>query len=386
MLPPETRNPDPSGRVLPENTASDDRAAWMALHLVPGLGSRSIQKLIDRFGHPGPVFRAGLKELQAAAGLTEAVAGRIRRKAFSSDPRRELTRVEQLGGRVLTFRDPGYPRALRQIPGPPMVLYLRGLDLPASQDMVTLVGSRTPTPYGVKTARALASELAERGVGVVSGMARGIDAAAHWGALEQGGYTAAVLGTGVDRIYPWANRELFSRILEHGTVLSEFPLGTPPEGRNFPMRNRIVSGLSRGVVVVEAARKSGSLITASLALDQGREVLAVPGSVRSQRSAGCHFLLKQGAALVESADDILEVLGLAGTPGSPIERSEPADRGSTLNPQEKGVYDMLGDDPVHIDEIIIASGMAVQHVLGLLTRLELTGLIEQLPGKMFVRT
>lgn len=371
---------------MPENTVSDDRSAWMALHLVPGLGSRSIQKLIDRFGRPGRVFRAGLKELQAAAGLSEAVAGRIRRKVFSNDPHRELMRVEQLGGRVLTFRDSGYPRRLRQIPGPPMVLYLRGQDLPTSQDMVTLVGSRTPTPYGVKTARGLASGLAERGIGVVSGMARGIDTAAHWGALEGGGYTLAVLGTGVDRIYPWANRELFERILEQGTVLSEFPLGTPPEGRNFPIRNRIVSGLSSAVVVVEAARRSGSLITASLALDQGREVMAVPGSVRSKRSDGCHFLLKQGAALAESADDILEVLGLARTPGPRNGHLDTPDRGSSLGPEEKPVYDILGDDPVHIDEIIDASGMAVQHVLSLLTRLELTGLIEQLPGKMFVRT
>ena len=371
---------------MPENTPSDDRSAWVALHLVPGLGSRSIHKLIDRFGDPERVFRAGLKELQNAAGLAGDVAGRIRRKAFSTDPDRELRRVERLGGRVLTFRDPAYPRALRQIPGPPMVLYLRGRDLPGSQDLVTLVGSRTPTPYGVKTAGALASGLAERGIGVVSGMARGIDAAAHWGAFGAGGYTAAVLGTGVDRIYPRINRELFSRLLERGTVLSEFPLGTPPEGRNFPMRNRIVSGLSRGVVVVEAARRSGSLITASLALDQGREVMAVPGSVRSQRSAGCHFLLKQGAALVESAGDILEVLGLERGTATPDRRSEGAGRGPALDPKEKRVYDLLGDDPVHIDEIVTASGMAVQHVLGLLTRMELTGLIEQLPGKMFVRT
>jgi DNA processing protein len=369
---------------MPENRPSAHRSAWVALHLVPGLGSRSIHKLIARFGDPERVFGAGLKELQAAAGLTEDVAGRIRRRSFSNDPRQELRRIEQLGGRVLTFRDPDYPRALRQIPGPPALIYLRGRDLPASRDMVTLVGSRTPTPYGLKTAGALASGLAERGIGVVSGMARGVDAAAHWGALEAGGYTAAVLGTGVDRIYPRANRELFSRILERGTLLSEFPLGTPPEGRNFPMRNRIVSGLSRGVVVVEAARRSGSLITASLALDQGREVMAVPGSIRSQRSAGCHFLLKQGAALVESADDILDVLGL--DRGITARHREAEERDPHLDPEEKRVYDMLGDDPVHVDEIIAASGMAVQHVLGTLTRMELTGLIEQLPGKMFVRT
>ncbi len=267
-----------------------------------------------------------------------------------------------------------------------MVVYLRGRDIPADLDMVGVVGSRTPTPYGVNTARKLASDLSSMGIGVVSGMARGIDAAAHRGALECKGFTIAVLGTGVDRIYPRANRELFFRILEQGAAVSEFPLGTPPEGRNFPKRNRIVSGLSRGVVIVEAARKSGSLITASLALDQGREVFAVPGSVRSQRSAGCHFLLKQGAALAESADDVLENLGL---PRHTRERREslfnapsPA---ASMGREEARIYDMMGDDPVHIDEIVGASGMGTGSVLSLLTKMELIGLIEQLPGKMFVR-
>lgn len=369
---------------MPQNTGSDHRSEWVALHLVPGLGSRSMHRLVDRFGHPNRVFRASLKELQAS-GLSDTVARRVRQKVFSRDPDRELRELERMGGRVLTFRDPDYPPPLRRIPGPPMVLYQRGRPLDAHRAQVTVVGSRTPTPYGVKTAKGLASGLSERGVCVVSGMARGIDAASHWGALAGGGHTVAVLGTGVDRLYPRANRELFARLAEQGTLLSEFALGTPPEARNFPMRNRIVSGLSRGVVVVEAAHKSGSLITASLALDQGREVMAVPGSIHSHRSSGCHFLLKQGAALVESADDILEVLGIAGSESPSRRGLETLEQALLLDPRERRIYDMLCDDPIHIDDITGGSGLAVQTVLSLLTKLELTGLIEQLPGKMFVR-
>ncbi len=369
---------------MPQNTGSDHRSEWVALHLVPGLGSRSMHRLIDRFGHPDRVFRASLKELQAY-GLSETVARRVRQKVFSRDPHQELSEMERMGGRVLTFRDPDYPRSLRRIPGPPMVLYQRGQPLDAHRARVTVVGSRTPTHYGIKTAKTLASDLSERGVCVVSGMARGIDAAAHWGALASAGHTVAVLGTGLDRLYPRANRELFTRLADHGTLLSEFPLGTPPEARNFPMRNRIVSGLSRGVVVVEAAHKSGSLITASLALDQGREVMAVPGSIHSHRSSGCHFLLKQGAALVESAGDILEVLSISDSEPPSRGDLEAFERTSHLDPREKRIYDMLCDDPIHIDDITGGSGLEIQTVLGLLTKLELTGLIEQLPGKMFVR-
>ncbi len=371
---------------MPNNTGTDDTYSWLALHLTPGLGSRSIHRLIDRFGTPGRVLQANLDQLQAAGGLRKEVARRIREKSYQRDPEQELKEVEKLGARIVTFRDPSYPRALRQIPDPPMVVYFRGRSIPADLDLVGVVGSRTPTPYGVRTARGLASDLASMGIGVVSGMARGIDAAAHWGALECKGFTVAVLGTGVDRVYPRVHRDLFFRILDHGAAVSEFPLGTPPEGRNFPKRNRIVSGLSRGVVIVEAARKSGSLITASLALDQGREVLAVPGSIRSQRSAGCHFLLKQGAALAESADDVLETLGLprrAGEcRGSRFHTHSPH---ASMGREETRIYDMLGDDPIHIDEIVGTSGMGIGNALSLLTKMELIGLIEQLPGKMFVR-
>lgn len=372
---------------MPRKAGTEDTYSWVALHLTPGLGNRSIQRLVDRLGSPAQVLQAGLKELQAAAGLKEEVARRIRKKEYLRDPETELIEAEKLGSRLLTFRDPSYPRILRQIPDPPMVLYHRGRVLPTDLNMIGVVGSRTPTPYGVKVARSIASGLAAVGIGVVSGMARGIDAAAHRGAFEAGGFTVAVLGTGIDRVYPRAHRDLFFSILERGAVLSEFPLGTPPDGRNFPRRNRIVSGLTRGVVIVEAARRSGSLITASLALDQGREVFAVPGSVLSLRSAGCHFLLKQGAAIAESADDIIETLNLQGLAfedrvfgGLAAPCPMPS-----MGMEEQKLYKIIGDDPVHIDEIVDSSSMGIGNVLSLLTKMELIGLIEQLPGKMFVR-
>lgn len=346
-----------------------------------------MQKLLDLFGCPEAVFRASMKELRNVGRLREDVARRIRERIFSVDPERELRRIEQLGARILTFRDAAYPVTLRQITTPPMVLYVKGRRLPVHQDQVAVVGSRSPTPYGVRTAGNLAADLGGKGFGVVSGMARGIDTAAHWGALDTHGCTVAVLGTGIDRVYPRSNGKLFERIVEKGAVVTEFPLGTPPEPQNFPIRNRIISGLARGVVVVEAAQKSGSLITASLALDQGRDVLAVPGSVRSFKSKGCHFLLKQGAALAESAEDVVETLGL-----QPRITASPADPDGmdpqcvALDPDEARVMALLGDDPVHIDRIVREARMAPSNVLSLLTKMELTGLIEQLPGKLFVRT
>lgn len=223
-----------------------------------------------------------------------------------------------------------------------------------------------------------------RGVGIVSGMARGIDSAAHRGCLGGHGFTVAVLGTGIDVVYPASNRDLYDQIVKKGAVISEFPPGTPPEPRNFPIRNRIISGLSRGIVVVEATKNSGSLITASLALEQGREVFAVPGSINSFKSSGCHFLIKQGAALVENSDDVLEGIGL--NYNKTLKRDitkEPTP--PFMDDSEKAVFDTLGDYPVHIDQIAREAKLEHPLVSGVLVRMELKGLIKQLPGKMFVR-
>jgi DNA processing protein len=242
-----------------------------------------------------------------------------------------------------------------------------------SQDFIAIVGSRNATHYGLRTAEQIGRDLASLGFGVVSGLARGIDSAAHWGCLRGKGFTAAVLGTGIDVIYPASNKRLFDMILEHGALISEFPAGTHPDPRNFPIRNRIISGLSKGVVVVEATKRSGSLITAGMALEQGRDVFAVPGSIDSFKSTGTHLLIKQGAKLVEHADDIVEELGAPSANGleAPGFR-ETASSHSNLEGPEKDIYDLIGDYPLHIDQIVRTLQMAPGEVLGFLMTMELS--------------
>jgi len=363
---------------------SENRVDWLALHLVPGLGNMAFKKLLDRFGDPAEVFRAAPTDLAQVEGIRKQVAQGIAQRQFSQDPQSVLRDLEKLGARIVVFSDPAYPEALREIHDAPMVLYTKGLDIPAKTTFVAVVGSRNSTPYGVKTAENLAQGLARRGLGIVSGMARGIDSAAHWGCIVGRGFTVGVLGTGIDTVYPPSNKKLFDVINEKGAVITEFPLKTPPEPKNFPIRNRLISGLSRGVIVVEATMKSGSLITASVALEQGREVFAVPGSVHSFKSKGCHFLLKQGAKLVENADDVLDELGL--------NYSYTAKKDSYSEPplppmedNEKKVYDLIGDYPVHIDDIVREGHMEPGAASAILMRMELKGIIRQLPGKLFVR-
>jgi DNA processing protein len=365
--------------IPPEN-----RVDWLALHLVPGLGNMAFKKLLDRFGDPAEVFRAAPKDLAQVEGLRKQVAQGIAQQRFSQDPQSVLRDLEKLEARMVVFSDPDYPEPLREIHDPPMVLYAKGLDIPAKTTFVAVVGSRNSTPYGVKTAENLAQGLARRGLGIVSGLARGIDSAAHWGCVEGRSFSVGVLGTGIDVVYPPSNKKLFDVMNEKGAVITEFPLKTPPEPKNFPIRNRLISGLSRGVIVVEATMKSGSLITASVALEQGREVFAVPGSVHSFKSKGCHFLLKQGAKLVENADDVLDELGLnysyADKKDSYTEPPLPP-----LEDNEKKVYDLLGDYPVHIDDIAREGNMEPGTASAVLMRMELKGIVRQLPGKLFVR-
>ncbi|HDR14781.1 MAG TPA: DNA-protecting protein DprA, partial [Desulfobacteraceae bacterium] len=277
----------------------DERLLWLALHLIPGLGSALFRRLVGHFGSPGEVFKAGVDEIAGVHGVSKAMARRISGRRHYIDPEGELYKAEGIGARIVCFPDDGYPKLLREIHNPPMVLYMKGVDIPPDVLLFAMVGSRNPTDYGLESAERLAAGLAARGAWVVSGLARGIDSAAHWGALLAGGDTVAVLGTGIDCIYPSGNEALSRRIVQRGCLVSEFPLGSPPEPKNFPIRNRIISGLSNGVVVVEAAKSSGSLITASAALEQGRDVFAVPGSISSFASVGTHHLIKQGAKLVE---------------------------------------------------------------------------------------
>jgi len=362
---------------------SDTKFSWLALKMIPNLGNITYKRLLDRFGDPANVFTATLKDLIEVEGLRAETAKRIVARAWEENPDDELRRLRKSGARLITIFDPSYPKDLREIHDPPPLLYLKGNDIPQGKTMVSVIGSRNPSHYGLKITEEICQGLAMRKIAVVSGMARGIDSAAHWGCLRGRGFTVAVLGSGIDIIYPESNSRLFNYIVEKGSVITEFPLASPPEPRNFPIRNRIISGLSKGVVVVEASKRSGSLITASLALDQGREVFAVPGSIESFKSTGTHLLIKQGAKLVENADDILEELGL----NYPYSRQVTTDKKIApppLEEDEKRIYDILGNYPIHIDQIVRNSEMDAAWVASLLTRLELKGAIRQLPGKMFV--
>ncbi len=358
---------------------------WLALYLVQGLGNVGAHCLLKAFGDPVRIFEAPLADLANVDGITESVAHNIVERKFALDPEEEMERIGKVGGRVIPFESPEYPCLLKEIHDPPLILYARGRSIPGDHTFIAIVGSRNPTHYGRKVAAELARDIAGAGFGVVSGMARGIDGAAHWGCLKGKGFTVGVVGTGLDIIYPSVNKKLFEEVWGQGAVVSEFPMRTPPEPRHFPIRNRIISGIARGVVVVEATRKSGSLITASQALDQGREVFAVPGSVFSPKSGGTHYLIKQGAKLVERTQDVLEEIYPAGFSSTDIGngQSEPPPEMSEL---EEKIYDLLADYPKHIDELVRELDLDPGELSGILLNMELCGLVKQLPGRMFVRS
>lgn len=364
----------------------DKRLAWLALYLIPGLGNGTMRRLIRRFQTPEGVFEADLDTLLAVDGMREGVAEKIVTRSLLPEAEQELKQAEACGARLLVYADPSYPGLLKNIHHPPMVLYVKGNDIPQDKTFVGIVGSRNPTHYGLKAADMLGAGLAKNGVGVVSGLARGIDSAAHIGCLRGDGFTVAVIGTGIDRVYPASNQALFEQVAARGAIISEFPTGTPPEPRNFPIRNRIISGLSHGVAVVEATLRSGSLITASLALDQNREVFAVPGSIDSFKSRGTHYLIKQGAKLIENADDIVSELGMRGEGfDRPGDRSAAAVSIEEMDPVERKIYELIGPYPVHVDHIARVGELDPGEVSSVLMNMELKGMVKQLPGKRFVR-
>ena len=354
--------------------------------MIPGLGNNAFKNLLGKFGTPKNVFEAGLSELVEVELVRKDIAQKIVNREFALNPEEELRKVEKCNARIITYMDPSYPLLLKEIHSPPMLLYVNGKDIPVNKIYIAVVGSRNPTHYGLKAAETLGEGLAMRRVGVVSGLARGIDSAAHKGCLRGGGFTIAVMGTGIDVTYPAPNKKLIKQIMENGAVVSEFPMGTPPEPKNFPIRNRIISGLSRGVAVVEATKQSGSLITASLALDQDRDVFAVPGSVNSFKSTGTHFLIKQGAKLIENADDILDEFsrGDRGVEESDVLRSSPIEP-LDMDESERKIFEIISDYPMHIDQIGRLGGMDPGGILSALMKMELKGIVKQLPGKMFVR-
>jgi len=367
-------------------TSQDETYHWMALYMIPGLGNIAFKNLLAKFGNPEAVFEAGISELIEVEGVRKETARKITNREFTTEPEEELRNAEKFNARIMIYTDPSYPGILKEIHDPPMLLYVKGEDIPVNRTFIAVVGSRNASHYGLKAAENIGEGLATCGVGVVSGLARGIDSASHRGCLRGKGFTIAVMGTGIDVVYPTPNKRLLNQVIESGAAISEFPLGSPPEPRNFPIRNRIISGLSKGVVVVEATKKSGSLITASLALDQGREVFAVPGSIESFKSTGTHFLIKQGARLVENSDDILDELGLRQTSFQTSGLWKYGSQGPPdMDEHERKIYEIIEGYPLHIDEIVRLGGMDAGEALGILMRMELKGIVRQLPGKMFVR-
>lgn len=360
-----------------------EREAWLALNMVPHVGPATFALLIEHFGTARRILKAPLKAFAGVPGIGPVTAQAIRSFPAAETIARERKRMAARRLRFLTLRDAEYPAPLRRIPQPPPVLYIRGRWEERDCRAVAIVGSRNATPYGREVADRLAFDLVMRGLTIVSGLARGIDAAAHRGALRAGGRTIAVLGSGADIVYPAEHRKLAEAIAERGALLSEFPLGTGPLKGNFPRRNRLISGLSIGVVVVEAAVNSGALITANHALEQGREVFAVPGRARGQFSQGCHRLIKAGAKLTEGWEDVLEEFGgrvLVPQEAIPVVPPLPP-----LEGEEEQVLPLVGEEPLHIDAIIARSRLPAPAVAAALLSLEMKGWVKQLSGKTFVR-
>jgi DNA processing protein len=363
---------------LGKNTVS-----WVALNLALCPNVLVLRSLLDRFGSPEAILAATEERLGSIGGVSGRLIRRLKDPHLARAAENELRRADRLHARILIRDDPGFPGILAQLPDPPPLLYVRG-DLRDSDDpAVAVVGSRRATTYGVEMARSLAAEIAEAGVTVVSGLARGIDEAAHRGALEAGGRTLAFLGSGIDRIYPRESVPLARSISLSGAVLSEFPLGTPPLPGNFPVRNRLISGVSRGTLVVEAAPRSGSLITARMALEQGREVFAVPGRVTGEKAIGPNSLIQQGAKLVMRGRDVLEEIpGVA----LPPESLGPEPASEEAHGEEKAILAALPEgEAVALDDLAAAAGMEPGALLAALLKLEMEEKVRQLPGGRYLR-
>jgi DNA processing protein len=356
-----------------------DIESWIALSLVPEIGPVTFRRLFSIYGDPAAVFAAPGKELSAIDGVGQRKAKNIKNFSAWKDIGKQIREIERCNAKVLTFPSPEYPAMLRQLEDAPVILYVRGTVRDEDRFAVALVGTRKATPYGRIVAEKLSSELGASGFTIVSGMARGIDTMAHAGALSSGGRTIAVLGSGIDKAYPPENRVLMEKIAGSGCVVSEFPLGTEPNRENFPRRNRLISGLSMGVVVVEAAAGSGALITAASALEQNREVFAVPGNITSPSSAGANDLIKRGAKLIQGPSDIIEELApmLRGF----VRAGERLKAGIT--DEEKKVCDILTGEPMHIDALSRELSLSPEKALVTLLNLEIKGIVRQTDGKRF---
>jgi DNA processing protein len=373
-----------------------DLADWIALNMIRGIGPRTANQLIDRFGAPAQVFAASRLTLEKEGIKPESIQ-ELHDSEILEKANAEIERLEQLGAIVVTLEDDDYPPLLREIYDPPIALYIRGdFKKVLARPCLAVVGSRRCSTYGINAAQSLSRDLAQNGLTIVSGLARGIDAAAHRGALEAGGLTIAVVGTGLEMTYPKEHKKLEEEIASNGAVVSEFPLGTPPLPQNFPYRNRVLSGLCFGVLIVEAAEHSGSLITARLANEQGREVFAVPGNITSQTSFGTNFLIKDGAKLVQHWRDVVEELprdvkeGILGVDrpkgGAAQSNVQPMFETVALSDDERKLLGLLtADAPSHVDQLLISSGMNSSDLMTALLGLEMKDRIRELPGKSYIK-
>jgi len=360
-------------------TAEASLKAWLALSLTRGLGSESARQLLKKFGSPNAVFAAS-SSLLSSVVKTE-VASELGKGIVNNALIPALSWLEDHNNHIVTLADSSYPQALLNIPDPPLLLYVKGrLDL-LNQPALAVVGSRNATNQGINNAEAFAKSLSNAGLCIISGMAHGIDAAAHRGALRGNSSSIAVVGTGLDKVYPAANRDLAHMLAQHGALISEFPLGTPPLAANFPRRNRIISGMSAGCLVIEASLQSGSLITARLALEQGRDVFAIPGSIHAPQSRGCHALLKQGAKLVETALDVLEELGDQFL----MSALNPCTHDITASNETPALLEQIGFDPVDVDTLSARCGLTISELSAMLLALELEGHLSVLPGGLYQR-
>jgi DNA processing protein len=367
----------------------DASLSWLALALTPGLASRLSARLLRKFGSPDGVFRASLPQLESCHLPAQVAQSLIKKEAFKRATK-ELDGVRKIAGcSLLNWTEPEYPQTLLQIYDPPVLLYVRGDPQVLNLASLSIVGTRRPTLYGTQMAQRLGRDLAARGLVIVSGMARGIDAIGHQGSMDAHGRAIGVLGTGIDVCYPKENKKLYEKVLERGAIISEFPLHTHPAPENFPVRNRIVAGMPLGTVVIEGAQYSGSLITARLAMEFGREVFGVPGNVTQPVSFAPNQLIKQGAKLVTCAEDVIEELP---TPVRAAllqaEQPEAEQRNllaaASLNGSQKKLYELLNaEEPMPIDDIVERSGLNSSDVLATLFDLEMKGIIRQLSGKQF---
>jgi DNA processing protein len=351
---------------------------WVGFNLVPSIGPVKVRALRDHFGDLERAWRADARSL-GEVGLDRRALTNLLELRGKLDLDAEMIKIEQAGLQVLTWEDDAYPSLLREIYGPPPVLYVRGQLLPEDEWAVSIVGTRRATTYGKQVARTLSGDLVRNGATVVSGLARGIDGEAHRAALDAGGRTIAVMACGLDRVYPPEHRNLAHEISKNGALISDYPIGTKPEARNFPPRNRIISGLSLGVVVVEAGQKSGALITVDFAVDQGREVFAVPGNILSRSSKGCNRLIQNGAKMVLGVDDILEELNM-----TMIEQQTEVRAALPADETEAQLMALVSEEPRHVDDICRQSQLPVQQVSSTLAMMELKGMVRQVGGMQYV--